>query len=252
MRRFVKKLLNYWEEKKVLNGKDIFKIVYKIDTSITLGCFFTSIPKKNGKVDLIDPNGNILRKDIPVEDAIKDMKRYEENARKAYPHLSEYESITKYLDDIAENSKRRTFPSKPKNSIPKGRKTEISPKDDIATSVSLKKENETAEILARDGFDIQQNPFIKGTEKNPDYLIEGKIFDCYAPFNNNKGVRGIWSQVEEKVLKEQTQRVIINLKDWKGDLSKLEKQFFDWKIEKLEEVIYITKENKIDYLLLKK
>ncbi|AXO81858.1 hypothetical protein DZC78_10160 [Olleya aquimaris] len=121
----------------------------------------------------------------------------------------------------------------------------------MQTKTSLEIENETADILAKNGFIVEQNPNIIGTTKKPDYLIEGKVFDCYAPFERNKKARGIWSEVEDKILKEQTKRVIINLKNWKGDVSILKKQFTDWNIKGLEEVIYITKEGQINYLTLK-
>lgn len=105
--------------------------------------------------------------------------------------------------------------------------------------------------MAKNGFDIEQNPFVSGV-KNPDYKIEGKIFDCYSPTKSDKPVRGIWFEVEDKIKKGQTTRVILNLKIWKGDIVKLQKQFSDWSIEGLEEVMYITKDSKINHLIIKK
>ncbi|MBC8756929.1 EndoU domain-containing protein [Kordia sp. YSTF-M3] len=83
MGRLIKKLLKYWEEKrkrKALLKKDGFKIVYKRDTSIVLGCFNVSTPPKNGRVDLEDYNGNIFKKNITAEDAPKYMKEYDDAA----------------------------------------------------------------------------------------------------------------------------------------------------------------------------
>ena len=157
------------------------------------------------------------------------------------------------MDEVVESFKKRTKPSKAPNNLakPKGTVTRISKKADIETKTSLELENETADILAKNGFDIEQNPIIKGTSKEPDYLIEGKVFDCYAPYNKSKPVRGIWSEVRDKVLKDQTKRVVINLKNWEGDVSKLQQQFMDWSIEGLEELMYISKDGKIDYITLK-
>ncbi|WP_186333524.1 hypothetical protein [Paenibacillus xylanexedens] len=66
------------------------------------------------------------------------------------------------------------------------------------------------------------------SKRDPDFRIEGRIFDCYAP-TENKGIRGIWSEVQEKVvIKQQTKNVVINLTKWSGDDSALLKQFKEW------------------------
>lgn len=122
--------------------------------------------------------------------------------------------------------------------------------DDV-TRISLELENEAAEILAKNGFDIEQNPKVSGTLKNPDYKIEGEIFDCYSPYKNTN-VRNIWSSIEKKIKEEQTKRIVLNLKIWEGDINKLQNQFSDWTIEGLEEMIYITKDGKINHLKITK
>ncbi|TQM18961.1 CdiA C-terminal domain-containing protein [Chryseobacterium aquifrigidense] len=162
------------------------------------------------------------------------------------------EKVGEILDDLVV-LKNRTKPSKPKNIFakPKGIITKMPKVSDDVTKISLELENEAAEILAKNGFDIEQNPFVSGV-KNPDYKIEGKIFDCYSPTSKDKAVRGIWTEVKEKIIKQQTKRVVINLKIWEGDMVKLQKQFSDWAIEGLEEVMYITKEGKINHLIIKK
>jgi hypothetical protein len=76
-------------------------------------------------------------------------------------------------------------------------------------------------------------------DKNPDYLIEGHVFDCYSP-TASKPVRGIWSEVSQKVDEQQTQRVVLNLQDWRGDLVALRKQFDDWPITGLKELVAVT------------
>ncbi|WP_439480134.1 hypothetical protein [Chryseobacterium aquaticum] len=156
------------------------------------------------------------------------------------------------MDELAV-LKNRTKPSKPKDPFakPRGTKTKILSNIDISDRVSLELENEAAEILAKEGYDVEQNPFVSGL-KNPDYKIEGKIFDCYSPYAKNKSVRGIWSEIAEKIEKGQTERVLINLKNWEGDLIQLQKQFSDWSIEVLQEVMYITKNGKINHIKLTK
>ncbi len=97
-------------------------------------------------------------------------------------------------------------------------------------------------MLAKAGFDTEQNPAFAG-EKNPDFRIEGRIFDNFAP-SFNKTVRNIWSVVEDKVEAEQTRRVILNLDDSNISVQHLRQQFSSWRIEHLEEVIAV-RENKI-------
>ena len=110
---------------------------------------------------------------------------------------------------------------------------------DEETRRSLIRENEAAETIAKNGYNIEQNPVIDGTTRNPDYLIEGEIFDCYSPAENTK-VRNVASTIEEKVIKKgQAERVVLNLDDWKGNVDELVKQLNDYPIEGLKEVIIV-------------
>ncbi|ROO52697.1 hypothetical protein EDC02_7637 [Micromonospora sp. Llam0] len=76
-------------------------------------------------------------------------------------------------------------------------------------------------------------------EKDPDYLIEGHVFDCYSP-KPERSVRGVWTGVQEKVIDGQTQRVVLNLQDWRGDLDALHQQFNNWPINGLKEMVAIS------------
>ncbi|MGI5147237.1 hypothetical protein ACQEVC_12795 [Plantactinospora sp. CA-294935] len=117
---------------------------------------------------------------------------------------------------------------------------------------SLERENECADILAAGGYRVHQNPtrpeVAESRErtgdrgdprKDPDYLVEGHVFDCYSP-SPGKAVRGVWTEVRDKVTSQQTQRVVLNLKDWRGDVGTLQKQFDDWPIPNLKEVAAVT------------
>lgn len=117
---------------------------------------------------------------------------------------------------------------------------------------SLKRENDSAAILADLGYRLHQNPskqevetarFSTGdvgeTDKDPDYLIEGHVFGCYSP-KPERSVRGVWTGVQEKVDDGQTQRVVLNLQDWKGDLDALHQQFDNWPINGLKEMVAIS------------
>ncbi|MCM4079992.1 CdiA C-terminal domain-containing protein [Paractinoplanes hotanensis] len=120
-------------------------------------------------------------------------------------------------------------------------------------------ENSGAVVLADKGWQIKQNPspdevaqarLTTGDrgdpDKNPDYLLEGRVFDAYSPTNPDKSARGIWRQVQEgKIEAEQTQRVVINLEDWRGDLSALRTQFADWPMPGLKEAKVITSDGTV-------
>lgn len=77
------------------------------------------------------------------------------------------------------------------------------------------------------------------TTRNPDYLIEGVVFDFYSPAENTK-VRNVASVIEEKVMqKGQAERVVLNLDDWNGNVDELVRQLNDYSIEGLKEVIIL-------------
>ncbi|MBQ1074805.1 hypothetical protein KBX06_16750 [Micromonospora sp. C31] len=122
-------------------------------------------------------------------------------------------------------------------------------------------ENQCADTVAAEGYRLHQNPTRQevadarlGTgdsgkpAKDPDYLIEGHVFDCYSP-TPAKSVRGVWSGVSDKIASEQTQRVVVNLHDWRGDLASLQKQFDDWPIAGLKELVAVTRSGAIIQIL---
>ncbi|MFG3421228.1 hypothetical protein [Micromonospora sp. NPDC048063] len=124
---------------------------------------------------------------------------------------------------------------------------------DIGGRRPLELENECADQVADRGYRVHQNPTRQeiaearlstgdsgNPDKDPDYLIEGHVFDCYSP-TPDKPVRGVWSEVHAKIDKEQTQRVVLNLQDWRGDLSALRNQFDTWPVDKLKELVAVTR-----------
>jgi len=144
--------------------------------------------------------------------------------------------------------------------LPQGRPTRIPRKADDSVRRALGRENAAAAALAAHGFEIKQNPApdevararhesgdVGRPTSNPDYLIEGRVFDCYSP-DDGKPIRGIWSEAADKVEDGQTQRVVVNLEGWSGDLAALRRQFLEWPIEGLREVKVITHSGEITQL----
>lgn len=106
---------------------------------------------------------------------------------------------------------------------------------------SIMRENESAQILANNGYHVEQNPIIPGL-KNPDYKINGEIFDNIAPKTNS--VRNIYDRALEKINAGQTKSVVINLADTKVSVGDLQKQFNDWPMKGLDKVIVIDQSGK--------
>ncbi|ARJ40940.1 Contact-dependent inhibition of growth factor CdiA [Pantoea alhagi] len=123
-----------------------------------------------------------------------------------------------------------------------GRVTPTDPKMTKENIRSLNRENESAQILSQSGFQVEQNPYISGN-KNPDYRINGEVFDNYAPKSSN--VRNIYSEVKRKVTSGQTNNVVINMSDTKASLPALQNQLSQWPIIGLEKVIVIDKSGNV-------
>src|SRR5262249_19471024 len=113
-------------------------------------------------------------------------------------------------EKIPNRSTWRTEPTGPAGGKPTGTRTLNEPNADSLTKRSLQLENEAADTLANAGYKVEQNPKLPGA-KNPDYLIEGEVFDCYSP--NTSNARNIVNTINKKVGEGQADRIVLNLKD---------------------------------------
>lgn len=131
-----------------------------------------------------------------------------------------------------------TLPSRDTYSKPRGGRTKAGKEQ------QLQLENLSARILTNLGFDLIQNPdAVKGTlfknyyrnirrnealdhNKSPDYLVEGRVFDHYAP--SSPTLQGVVNGIISKIVKLQTHRIILNLMNNEGFLSK------QWNLKDLE------------------
>ncbi|ADO54187.1 contractile injection system protein, VgrG/Pvc8 family [Paenibacillus polymyxa] len=102
-----------------------------------------------------------------------------------------------------------TEPSLPKGGKPKGNYTK-------GDSHGIKKESETADLMADQGYDIEMLDEVNGgngygikESSNPDFLIEGKVFDCYAP-TIETNVDNILRNITKKT-KTQAERIVLNV-----------------------------------------
>ncbi len=112
----------------------------------------------------------------------------------------------------------------------------------------LTRQNEAAETLAKNGYNVEQKPQLKNIdrmsnpwlkrEKKPDFKVEGEIFDAYSPSKNLIGFE-IRGHIVEKVNQGQTRRIILNLDDNATSLGDLKKIILQNPIKELEQIITI-------------
>lgn len=105
-----------------------------------------------------------------------------------------------------------TLPSGKMGGKPRGKRAETDGGGDQARGHG--RENEAADTLAGHGYDVEHNHDIRpGTkDKRPDYKIEGRYFDCYAP-HATTSARNIRSKLQRKRSEGQADRFILNLDD---------------------------------------
>ena len=120
-----------------------------------------------------------------------------------------------------------------------GTRTVIPPLSDVATTRSLIRENESADILASNGYKVEQNPPTLPNGKNPDYVVNGQVFDNYAP--STSSVRNAWSEIDKKVARGQANNVVVNLADSSISPAALREQVMNYPIPGLKQVIIIDK-----------
>lgn len=129
-------------------------------------------------------------------------------------------------------------PSGPKdeNAVPGGRPTKVNLKDPDQNNIdSLKKENASAQQLAKEGYSVEQNPRLPHTNKNPDYRVEDRVFDSYAPGGNR--LDNVHANMADKVDKVQTNRIVLNLDRTDLSLDQVSQHLKEHPIPNLRQVI---------------
>ncbi|HEX5749903.1 MAG TPA: hypothetical protein VFZ09_26970 [Archangium sp.] len=119
-----------------------------------------------------------------------------------------------------------------------GRPSRPGPKADDETRRGITRENESARVLADNGYHVDQNPTPRRNGKEPDYKIDGEYADCMAP--STSSARNIAGRIKkEKVERGQADRIILNLDDSTVTIDAMKKQLLDWPIPGLKQVIAI-------------
>jgi hypothetical protein len=147
----------------------------------------------------------------------------------------------------------RTVPSsvKPLEPIGVAEKPIRNPKtiDEKTFANSIKRQNEAAELLAKNGHQVEYQPKVEtftermrypwlDPKKKPDFKIEGEIFDGYSP-SKNKTAKQVLGEIKDKVDDNQTRRILLNLDDSKLNPTDIAKQLRVNKIQFLDEIIAV-------------
>ena len=109
--------------------------------------------------------------------------------------------------DLPTNIPSVTTPTAKKGSKPSGDKSP----ETGSQKHKHQRENEAADLLAANGYNVKQNPGTLPNGKNPDYEIEGEIFDCLTPTSSN--IDQIRTGISRKVNSKQADRIVLNLDD---------------------------------------
>ena len=159
----------------------------------------------------------------------------------------------KTLGGLPEINVLRTTPSLSinKTRVPEGKPKAIDPKDVDPNNVrGTKGENEAAKSLSENGYAVEQlSDKVKGSKPNinkPDLKIEGKIFDAYTP-KSTTSARNIWDVLNKKIEKGQADKFVVNMNESKITMEQMTKQFKDFSMKGLKEVILI-KDGKVIHL----
>jgi hypothetical protein len=163
---------------------------------------------------------------------------------------SQFTKIRNKIDGLI-NPKYIPSQTKPSGAIggkPLGEATQNTANANALNKRGIMRENQSAQILADRGYKVQQNPKLSPDqmenlglrrEANPDFVIEGKVFDNLAPISENVG--GVRSGINSKVSSGQTRRLVVNLGDTPVTAGDLRRSLKENPIPNLQEVIAIDK-----------
>jgi Contact-dependent growth inhibition CdiA C-terminal domain len=155
-----------------------------------------------------------------------------------------------------------TKPTGPLDGKPIGELETIFRNADEATKRGIRAQNDALNRLAGEGYQVISKPAqtlgpdgkpyltreMKAAlgldkNKNPDAVIEGRIFDVYAP--KSETVKGVYDGIVNKVSEDQAHRIVVDLRDTDISPRALRDYLHDNEISKLREVILIDQDGRI-------
>ena len=92
---------------------------------------------------------------------------------------------------------------------------------------------------------MEQSPSVAGP-KNPDFIIDGEIFDNLAPQTNS--LRNIRGSIQNKVEENQAKNIILNLRDTPVTVKDIEDYLLLYPVDGLDKLWIIDRWGEIHYL----
>jgi hypothetical protein len=109
---------------------------------------------------------------------------------------------------------RRYGPTRPSGELggmPTGQPETVLPNARPDTKRGIHLQNEAGKILASAGYKVEYLPQSNAAgQKNPDLLVEGRVFDVYSP-EATTSAHNIVDRMASKVCSAQTERIVLNL-----------------------------------------
>lgn len=142
----------------------------------------------------------------------------------------------------------RTAPTGAADGVPTGTRATNAPNADPGFKRGIARENQSADILARNGYRVEQNPVLNDADriaagiapgKNPDFRIEGRVFDAYSP--QSSSAASVYNGIAQKVGAGQAHRIVVNLADSPVRPGDIQQALRNAPINGLQEVIVIDR-----------
>jgi hypothetical protein len=125
--------------------------------------------------------------------------------------------------------------------VPEGEPERINPASAAVNQESLRLQNHSAVVLARAGYRVRQLPRIEGWV-SPDYEIEGRRFDCYAPLQETDPGR-MRNVLGKKIKKGEADRFVVNLDRSPWDADDLRRELARNRPSRLREVLVVKSDS---------
>jgi HK97 family phage portal protein len=151
------------------------------------------------------------------------------------------------LDELSPGGIGDNNPPEPFRIFPNllGRRAKISERDNDETRRSLYRENQSADIFFAAGHSVEQSPKVAG-QKNPDFRIDGTLFDNYAP--RSVSLRNIRGLIQQKINENQAKSIILNLRDTPVTVQDIDNYLLFYPIDGLDKLWIVDRWGEIHYL----
>jgi Contact-dependent growth inhibition CdiA C-terminal domain len=114
---------------------------------------------------------------------------------------------------------------------------DVGPRAPAHVQESIRIQNRTADVLASAGYRVRHLRRVHGSP-SPDYDIEGRAFDCYAP-ERNTPLDTIRTRLKSKMNQKQAYRFVVNLDRTQHSAEDLRTYFAGRASNRMQELIVI-------------